>query len=298
MLRDPGAPGLSPPRVAAVAKAIACELPAQRGEPLARYSVADIQRVLVAEGVVPRISVAPLWRWLDADELRPWRHRSWIFPRDPDSLRKAGIVLDLYQGLWEGQPLGPREYVLSADEKTSIQARGRSHPSAPPAPGQPQRVEHEYDRGGALAYLAAWDVFAARLVGHPAPKTGIHSFNHLVTKVMTQSPYAAAERVFWIVDNGSSHHPATFPVRLRAAYPQAVAVHVPIHASWLNQIEVIFSIIQRKVLTPNDFANLEAIIARLTAFEARLSENPKPIAWRFTRAKLLEKWSHKHDTNL
>ena len=294
----PGAPGLFPPQVVAVAKAVACELPAQRGQPLARYSVADLQRVLVAEGVVPRISVATLWRWLDADALRPWRHRNWIFPRDPDFLRKAGVVLDLYQGLWEGQPLGPREYVLSADEKTSIQARGRRHPSTPPAPGQPQRVEHEYLRGGALAYLAAWDVFAARLVGQAAATTGIDPFSQLVATVMTQPPYAQAERVFWIVDNGSSHHPATFPARLREAYATAVAVHLPIHASWLNQIEVLFSIIQRKVLTPNDFPDLAAVAARLTAFEARLNAHPKPIAWKLTRQKLLEKWANKRDTYL
>jgi hypothetical protein len=294
----PGAPGLFPPQVVAVAKAVACELPAQRAEPLARYSVADIQRVLVAEGVVPRISVATLWRWLAADALRPWRHRNWIFPRDPDFLRKAGVVLDLYQGVFEGQPLGPREYVLSADEKTSIQARGRRHPSAPPGPGQPQRVEHEYVRGGALAYLAAWDVFAAQLIGQPSPTTGREPFGELVTRVMTRAPYAQAERVFWIVDNGSSHHPATFSARLQAAYPRALAVHLPIHASWLNQIEILFSIIQRKVLTPNDFPDLAAVAARLTAFAERLNANPKPVTWKFTRAKLLEKWAKKHDTYL
>jgi hypothetical protein len=298
MLRDPGAPGLFPPRVVAVAKAVACELPAQRGQPLARYSIADIQRVLVAEGHVPRISVATLWRWLDADALRPWRHRYWLFPRDPAFLQKAGVVVDLYQGLFEGQPLGPRDYVVSADEKTSIQARGRCHPSAPPAPGQPLRVEQEYVRGGALAYLAAWDVFLARVIGETAPTTGIAPFSELVTRVMTQAPYAEAERVFWIVDNGSSHHPATFPARLREAYPQAIAVHLPIHASWLNQIEIVFSIIQRKVLTPNDFPDLAAVAARLRGFEDRLNAHPKPFAWKFTREKLLAKWANKHDTNL
>ena len=298
MLRDPGAPGLSPPQVVAVAKAIACELPAQRAQPLARYSIADIQRVLVAEGVVPRVSASSIWRWLDADALRPWRHRSWIFPRDPAFLAKAGVVLDLYQGRWEGQPLGAREYVVSADEKTSIQARGRCHPSAPPGPNQPQRVEHEYARAGALAYLAGWDVFGAHLIGQPVLTTGIEPFKTLVDKVMTQPPYRDAERVFWLVDNGSSHHPATFPARLQGWYRNAVAVHLPIHASWLNQIEIVFSIIQRKVLTPNDFPHLEAVAARLTAFEDRLNANRKPIAWKFTRAKRLEKWGHKHDTDL
>jgi len=238
MLRDPGAPGLSPPQVVAVAKAIACELPAQRAQPLARYSIADIQRVLVAEGVVPRVSASSIWRWLDADALRPWRHRSWIFPRDPAFLAKAGVVLDLYQGRWEGQPLGAREYVVSADEKTSIQARGRCHPSAPPGPNQPQRVEHEYARAGALAYLAGWDVFGAHLIGQPVLTTGIEPFKTLVDKVMTQPPYRDAERVFWLVDNGSSHHPATFPARLQGWFEEQRSFQIQLPADVYTGVRV------------------------------------------------------------
>lgn len=134
---------------------------------------------------------------------------------------------------------------MSADEKTSIQARDRCHPSAPRGPASPNGWSTS-TRGGALAYLAGWDVFGAHLIGQPVLKTGIDPFKTLVDKVMTQAPYRDAERVFWIVDNGSSHHPATSPARLRAWHRNAVAVHLPIHASWLNQIEIVFSIIQRK----------------------------------------------------
>jgi hypothetical protein len=102
-------------------------------------------------------------------------------------------------------PPGEDEYVLSADEKTSVQARCRRHPTLPPAAGRTMRVEHEYDRGGALAYLAAWDVHHARLFGRCEPTTGIEPFGRLVDQVMTSEPYASAERVFWVVDNGSSH---------------------------------------------------------------------------------------------
>jgi len=107
-------------------------------------------------GVVAQISGTTLWRWLSQDALRPWRHRYWIFPRDPAFAVKAGRILDLYQRRWQDKPLGPRDYVLCADEKTSIQARRRKHPSLSPAPGRPIYVEHEYARTGAYAYIAAW----------------------------------------------------------------------------------------------------------------------------------------------
>jgi hypothetical protein len=129
---------------------------------------------------VAEISGTTIWRWLSEDAIRPWRHRSWIFPRDPDFAAKAGVVLDLYQRRFEGEPLGPNEHVLCADEKTSIQARQRIHASAPPGPRRALRVEHEYERMGALAYLAAWDVHHARLFGRLEPQSGIAPFDRLV----------------------------------------------------------------------------------------------------------------------
>ena len=119
----------------------------------------------MASGIVAQISGTTLWRWLSQDALRPWHHRSWIFPRDPQFARKAGRILDLYLRRWKGAALGPSDYVLCTDEKTSIQARRRMHRSLPPAPHRPIYVEHEYARAGALAYLAAWDVHRAKLFG-------------------------------------------------------------------------------------------------------------------------------------
>jgi len=142
---------------AAQVKALACELPATRGISLSRWSAADLADEAVTAGIVADISASTVARWLAADAIKPWQHRSWIFPRDPDFAAKAGVVLDLYAGLWQGEPLGDGDYVISADEKTSIQARCRCHPSLPPGLARRMRVEHEYDRGGALAYLAALD---------------------------------------------------------------------------------------------------------------------------------------------
>ena len=267
-------------------KAIACEVPASRGLPLSRFSAADIRDVLVAETIVATISRATVSRILASDALRPWRHHSWIFPRAPDFAEKAGRVLDLYQGVWEGEALGPNDYVISADEKTSIQARDRRHVTQPPHPGQAMRVEHEYKRRGALVYLAAMDVFGGQVRGRLSEKSGIEPFNGLLDLVMNAEPYASAERVFWIVDNGSSHHRGTFPVRLAERYPNAIAVHLPVHASWLNQIEIFFSILQRKVLTPNDFQNIDAVKDRILGFQERYNAKAKPFKWRFTREKL------------
>jgi len=272
--------------VRAHVKAIACELPAERGVPLSRFSVADIRQVLLSEEAVDAISASTVWRYLAADALRPWRHHCWIFPRDPDFARKAGRVLDLYQGVWDGASLGTNDYVISADEKTSIQVRHRRHPTAPPQPRRAMRVEHEYERGGAVAYLAALDVFSGRVMGHISRKTGIEPFNALVDLVMQREPYASADRVFWIVDNGSSHRPGTFPARLAKRHPNAIAVHLPIHASWLNQIEIFFSVLQRKVLTPNDFPHTEAVGETILRFEARYNATARPFQWTYTREKL------------
>jgi hypothetical protein len=254
--------------------------------PLARWSLSDLQQAVVAQGLVAQISGATLWRWLSQDALRPWRHRTWIFPRDPAFAAKAEPILELYAGRWNGAPLGPREYVLSADEKTSIQARLRIHRSLAPAAGRPMYVEHEYERGGAWAYLAAWDVHRAKVFGRCETTTGIVPFDRLVAQVMTQEPYRSARRVFWVVDNGSSHRGERARARLRAAWPRLVLVHTPVHASWLNQIEIYFSIVQRKVLTPNDFASLADVEDRLLHFQTHYEQAATPFEWTFTRQDL------------
>jgi hypothetical protein len=256
-------------------KALACELPSEQGLPLSRFSHAELARQAVARGLVASISGATVWRWLSADAIRPWSYRSWIFPRDPQFAEKAGRVLDLYQGLWEGKPLGPQDYVISADEKTSIQARRRVAPGCPPARGRRRRVEFEYERQGALAYLAAWDVRRAKVFGLCRPTTGIESWHDLVDLVMRQEPYASARRAFWITDNGNAR-----------------LVCTPVHASWLNQIEIYFSVVQRKVLMPNDFPDLHSLEDHLVRFQAYYETIAKPFEWKFTRndlARILDK---------
>jgi hypothetical protein len=248
--------------------------------------MAEIRHEAIRRGLVASIGETTIWRWLSEDAIRPWHHRSWIFPRDPDFANKAGRVLDLYEGLWQGQALGPNDYVICADEKTSIQARRRKHRIVGPEPGRPMRVEHEYQRKGAWAYLAAWDVHQARIFGRCEHKTGIRPFQRLVRQVMSQEPYRSASRVFWVVDNGSSHRGERCQQRLARTWPNLIVVHTPIHASWLNQVEIYFSVIQRKVLTPNDFNSLTALEDRLLNFQAHYQSAARPFQWRFTRRDL------------
>ncbi len=277
-----------PPSVVVAIKALACELPYQHGVPVSRLSTAEIQRAAVERGLVASIGETTVWRWLSEDAIRPWCHRNWIFPRDPDFHRKAGRILDLYEGKWSRKPLTKDDYVICADEKTSVQARRRTHPTHPPRAGQPMRVEHEYERCGAWAYLAAWDVRRAKVFGRCEQRTGIEPFNRLVQDVMRRRPYCSAARVFWIVDNGSSHRGQASILRLQRRWPKITVVHTPVHASWLNQIEIYFSVVQRKVLTPNDFDSLAELGDRLRRFQEHYQQIAQPFQWKFTRRDLLK----------
>lgn len=260
-------------------------MPATHGMPLGRFSRTELHRLVIERGVT-NASASTIWRWLHDDAIKPWQTRSWIFPRDPDFAWKASRVLDLYERVFERRRLRPDEYVICADEKSQLQALGRKHPTVPVASGRPALVEFEYKRGGTLAYLAAWDVHHANLFDRVEAKTGIDPFGRLVEQVMTAEPYASARRVFWIVDNGSSHAGKTSIRRMQEAHKNASLIHLPIHASWLNQVELFFSIVQRKALTPNDFASLHELGERLLAFGDYYRQIARPFDWTFTRRDL------------
>ena len=258
-----GGPGLFPPEVVVQVKALACELPARQGQSARALERRGHRGGNAAERVGGHdqrqhgLAVAPCG-------CHPPLAAPMLDLPAGSRLRGQGRAdLDLYERQWEGHPLRDDEFVLSADEKTSIQARVRCHATRAPQPGQPMKVEHEYDRGGALAYVAALDVHRAKLFGRCEPKSGIAPFDRLVAQVMAVPPYAEARRVFWIVDNGSSHRGPRAVARLQAQHPRLVLVHGPVHASWLNQIEIYFSVVQRKVLTPNDFLRDQRKLAPL-----------------------------------
>src|SRR6266536_244005 len=248
--------------------ALACQLPADTGVPLSRWTGPELKRELEARSLVSApVSVSSLLRFLAEDPVKPWQYQSWIFPRDPHFEAKAKVILDLYQGFYGGKP-------LSADD--------RIHATLPAAPGRPVRVEHEYVRHGALALLAGLDVHTGQVFASTPKTTGIIPFMELAGQVMARPEYKDAPRVFVIVDNGSDHRGRAAVRRLRKAHLNAIMIHTPVHASWLNQIEIFFSIIQKKVVSPNDFASLDDLSRTLLAFVDRYNQTAKPFSWKYT----------------
>jgi hypothetical protein len=129
-------------------------------------------------------------------------------------------------------------------------------------------------------------VHHANLFDRVEQTTGIVPFGRLVDQVMTVEPYRSARTVYWVVDNGSSHAGKTSVKRMADKYPNARLIHMPVHASWVNQIEIYFSIVQRKALTPNDFAGLPELARRIMDFGQHYRTIAQPFQWTFTRAKL------------
>ncbi|MGH9918054.1 MAG: IS630 family transposase [Nitrososphaerales archaeon] len=264
----------------AVVIAVACELPSQRDLPLSRHFASSIREVVRTEGIP--MSLRTVQRILAENTLKPWRYRSWIHPRDPHFRTKAEVILGLYEGVWEGRRLGAGDAIVSADEKPSIQAR--RHLVVPPAPGRAGLVESDYQRCGAVQYLCAWDVRRGIPWGRCEAKNGIAAFDRLVDEVMAKEPYRSAHRVFWIVDNGSAHRGPKAAARLARRHPTLILVHTPVHASWLNQVEIHFGVLQRKILTPAAAHDLPQLTHRILTFEARARDHPRPVRWKFTRA--------------
>jgi transposase len=266
--------------------ALACQLPAATGVPLSRWTGPELLAELARAAPQEKLSASSLLRILSEHPVKPWQYQSWISPRDPDFEAKAAVILDLYQGYYQGRRLAPGDRILSVDAKPSIQARGRCRPTVPAGRGMPVRVEHEYVRHGALALLAALDVHTGKVFAATADTTGIAPFMDLIGQVMSRPEYRQAPRVFIIVDNGSDHRGQAAAGRLRDAYPNAIMIHTPVHASWLNQIEVIFSVIQKKVLTPGDFPGLGTLSYTLLAFVNRYNRTARPFNWKFTASDL------------
>lgn len=263
--------------------ALACQLPAVTGIPLAHWTGPELAAELITQNLVSSpMSASSVLRILAEHPVKPWQYQSWIHPRDPDFEAKASVILGLYQGFYDGEPLRPGDRILSFDAKPSIQARARCHDTSPPAPGRSMRVEHEYARHGALALLAGLDVRTGKVFAATPASTGIAPFMDLAGQVMAQPEYNEAPRVFVIVDNGSDHRGQAAIDRLRQAHPNAIMVHTPVHASWLNQVEIFFSIIQKKVISPNDFPSLDELSRTLLAFVDRYNRTASPFNWKFT----------------
>lgn len=171
---------------------------------------------------------------------------------------------------------------------TNLQALERHHRGLPPAPGRRGRYEFEYERHGTVCYLAFLEVCTGRVYGEVTTQNGIAPFERALGHCLQQEWLAAAERVFLIVDNGCAHHPRTSPARLRQQFPQVEVVHLPTHASWLNQIEIYFSIVRRKALTPLNFPSKAPLQERLGSFQGHYNRRATRFTWDYTQEQLAQ----------
>jgi transposase len=209
-LPRPGRPRQISAAERAAVVALACQLPAVTGVPLAHWTGPELAAELTARELASSpVSASSVLRILAEHPVKPWQYQSWIYPRDPDFEAKAKVIVDLYQGCYQGEPLRPGDRILSFDAKPQINARSRLHPAMPAAPGRPVRYEHEYKRKGSLALLAGLDVHTGQVFAPTPLTTGIKPFMDLAGQVMARPEDKNAP--------GSSSSPAT--ARTTAARP-------------------------------------------------------------------------------
>jgi transposase-like protein len=284
-----GRPAIYNDSIRALVTALACELPETHDLPLSRLSSTDIHMLAACE-IDPCPSSSTIAAWLKQAAIKPWTVTSWKTIRDPDFVQKAAPVLDLYNGVWEGEELTDQDVVICADEKTGIGARSRHQ--TPPGPGTSLRSEHEYERHRGCNYQSALIVRTGEVYGHCVADNTRANFERLVEDVMELPICQRADRVFWITDNGTIHHPNTFPRWAKKQYDNIEWLHLPCRASWLNQIELYFSVLTRKALTGGSFDSLSALIHQITGFEVLWNAVPEPFNWTYTTEdlnRLLEK---------
>jgi transposase len=240
----------------------ACERPEEHGRSLSFWDCQELAAQLVAEAIVPSISVETVRRILEGHHLKPWRYHLWLSPKVPrDEAFAAAVaaICDLYT-----RPLAADEMVLCVDEKTSLQPRPRKSPTLAARPKRPARVEHEYRRAGALNLFAAFDTRTGRVYGRTAERKRQVEFIAFLEQLDREIP-AAITTIHLVLDNLVMHKGKQVRAWL-AKHPRFVFHHPPVHCSWMNQVEQWFSILQRKRLRIADFADKAALAERLAAF--------------------------------
>ncbi len=284
------------PIVRSQVTAIACSQPSDFDVPLARWSCQDIAAQLVSLGIAVSIATSTVWRWLKQERIKPWRFHAWMHATDENFVALATPILRLYAqasflikaGFW----------VVCVDEKTSIQAREGLHPPEPAAPGHPVHVAARYKRQGALHLFAALSVAEGLIYGCCRERKKFVDFQAFVLEVLVPEAIRRDVRhIYLILDNGPTHAPKQLQQWLNQQQQEAgwsftvEAVWLPKYASWLDQIEIWFSILQRKLLTPNDFPNKETLRQRLLEFIARHNCSAQPIKWTYTVAQMTQKFA-------
>jgi transposase len=254
---------------------IACQRPDTAGRSLSQWDCAEIRRQLISDGLAENISTERVRQLLASHRLKPWRHKMWLSPKVPrDEVFAAQVknICNLYT-----RPLEPHEVVLCVDEKTSLQPRTRLSPTLPARPDQPIRVEHEYQRKGALNLFAAFDTRSGQVYGHTAERKRQIEFIEFLEQLDREIP-ASVTTIHVVLDNVRMHKGKQVQAWL-AKHPRFVFHHPPVHCSWMNQVEQWFGVLQRKRLRIADFADKADLAERLHAFIAEWNQVAHPFHW-------------------
>ena len=270
--------------------ALACSLPRAHGKPWPRWSGEKLAQVAIEQHIVTHIAPGTIRAWLRQDKIKPWRYHSWQRSTDPHFVDRASPVLDLYE---HAQALAAQgEAVVCSDEKTSIQARQRVSATQAAAPGYPLHVADRYKRMGAVQLFCALLVASGVTFARTRSGKTFADFKAFLLELFQSARCAGLKVVHLILDNGSTHAPkqlGPWMASLELAFEVRI-YWLPTHASWLDQVEIIFSKVQRDVLTPNDFPSTLALEKQLKTYFAELNQHPKPIQWTYTKTKLLAKF--------
>jgi transposase len=219
------------------------------------------------------ISVSQVGRILAETDLKPHKVQGWLNrPDDPQFFTRAQEICRLYQHI-------PTDTVLfSVDEKTGIQAKSRKHQTRPAWPGRPARREFEYRRHGTVSLMAALNVADGSVTGKIIQRNDSATFIEFLTELDQQIPTHL--KIHLVMDNGSSHTSKATKAWL-AAHPRFSVTYTPKHASWLNMVELFFSILARRLLHRGEFTSREHLARKLLGFIGHYSRHAKPFRWRY-----------------
>jgi transposase len=235
-------------------------------------------RLLADQLVDMGISASQVGRILADLDLKPHQVRGWLTRKnDPSFWERAADVCGMY--------LSPptNAVVLSVDEKTAMGARSRKHPTTPVRPGRPERVEFEYRRHGTASIVAALDVHSGQVLADDIVRNDAATFIEFLTGI--ERVIDPRLTIHLIMDNGSSHVAKATKAWL-AAHPRFVAHHTPVHASWLNQVELVFSILTRRLLRRGEFVSRQDLIAKIMDWIAEYDRTAQPFAWTYNAEPL------------
>ena len=271
--------------------ALACTLPVESGRPRSRWSSSELAREAVQRGIASDLAASTVRRWLREDRMKPWQRHAWQKSTDPEFLKQATVALNLYE---RAHALARRgERVVCADEKTCMPARTATGGIDPAQPGKPVRHGARYVRQGVLHLFAGLLVHTGETLVRCLPRKRFMEFQD-VLQMIFRSLWTKRIRVLHLIlDNGSTHAPKQIRRWIRSLeLPFTVRVHwLPVHASWLDQVEIVFSPLERKVLTPTHFTDVYDLENRVMRYFAERNLAPKPIQWSYTSTMLRRHFS-------